>query len=269
MANKMYEEESIQAIAKKIKSLAPLLRDGAFTVAEMSRGIDRVFEEGERKGRNEGYGSGYNSGFLRGKNEGYEDGYNKGRTDGYDDGYIAGRENSQGVELPQLTTPGTADDLVSGKQLIDGAGNIVTGNVPVRTSENVGVIGNTVTIPAGHYDVAIEKEFSTDTFYNAGYSAGYSEGYSEGHTAGYANGYSAGLVDGAEKLKTDEARTVTDFVFERGAQFDLCLRVPSGYYAEDANKIIDIEPYYDEGYEAGLNDGLTANTYEDGNEVAY
>ena len=38
-----------------------------------------------------------------------------------------------GVELPTLTNPGTADDLVSGKELIDADGNIVTGTVIERT----------------------------------------------------------------------------------------------------------------------------------------
>ena len=34
-----------------------------------------------------------------------------------------------GVELPTLDTPGTAEDLASGKQLIDANGNVVTGSV--------------------------------------------------------------------------------------------------------------------------------------------
>lgn len=286
MANKMYEEEDIRAIAKKIKSLAPLLRDGAFTVAEMSRGIERVFEEGERKGRNEGYGAGYNSGFLRGKDEGYKGGYSEGHTAGYEDGYIVGRENSQGVELPTLTTPGTADDLVEGKQLIDGGGNIVEGAIPVRTSDNVGVVGAEVVVPEGYYAEAVSKAIETDIFYNAGYNAGYSKGETDGYTGGYTTGYNTGLTDGAENLKTTEARTVTDLKFERTAQHDLGLTVPSGYYGVDAQKIIDLEPYYDEGFDAGRSAGYSEGrnvgysegfadgaasvaTYEDGNGVAY
>lgn len=34
------------------------------------------------------------------------------------------------VKLPELTTPGTADDLRNGKQLIDASGNIITGSMP-------------------------------------------------------------------------------------------------------------------------------------------
>jgi hypothetical protein len=38
----------------------------------------------------------------------------------------------EGVELPSLTTPGTASDLANGKQLIDANGNVVTGTIPVK-----------------------------------------------------------------------------------------------------------------------------------------
>lgn len=63
------------------------------------------------------------------------------------------REIEGGVELPELSNEGTASDLLSGKQLIDGDGNIVTGNIP-----NNGAISSTmdglntkqVTIPAGY-----------------------------------------------------------------------------------------------------------------------
>lgn len=336
MAKHLYEEERIKDIAKKIRELAPGLRDGLFTTSEMPNGIERVFEEGERKGRTagftEGYGSGYNSGVLRGKEEGYDDGYNKGHEEGYHKGYTDGAEDNQGVELPKLTTPGTADDLVEGKQLIDGEGNIVEGAIPVRTSDNVGVIGDEVVVPEGYYAETVSKAIETDIFYNAGYNAGYSKGETDGYTGGYTTGYNIGLTDGAEKLKTDEARTsdnvtysvnnasvtvtiesgyyaentekviegddldpitdraydeglvdggtyvktteartAADLVFERLGTYDLGLTVTSGYYGEGVTKIIDVEPYYDEGYDKGLNDGLTAGagTYEDGNGVKY
>ena len=40
-------------------------------------------------------------------------------------------EAGGGVELPELTNPGTAEDLEDGKELIDAEGNIVTGTVRV------------------------------------------------------------------------------------------------------------------------------------------
>ena len=56
-----------------------------------------------------------------------------------------------GVELPELTNEGTASDLLSGKQLIDGDGNVVTGAIATKTSVDLTASGRTVTVPAGYY----------------------------------------------------------------------------------------------------------------------
>lgn len=56
-----------------------------------------------------------------------------------------------GVELPSLTNEGTAADLLSGKQLIDSDGEVVTGTIPTKTSSNLSASGATVTVPAGYY----------------------------------------------------------------------------------------------------------------------
>ena len=42
-----------------------------------------------------------------------------------------------GTKLPELTNPGTADDLLFGKELIDADGNIVTGNIPTKTATTI------------------------------------------------------------------------------------------------------------------------------------
>jgi hypothetical protein len=63
------------------------------------------------------------------------------------------REIEGGIELPELSNEGSASDLLSGKELIDADGNIVTGNMP-----NNGAISSTmdglntkqVIIPAGY-----------------------------------------------------------------------------------------------------------------------
>ena len=39
--------------------------------------------------------------------------------------------NTGGVKIPQLTNPGTAEDLASGKQLIDQNGNVLTGSAVI------------------------------------------------------------------------------------------------------------------------------------------
>lgn len=66
-------------------------------------------------------------------------------------------KTSGGAALPTLTNPGTSSDLLSGKQLIDRNGNIVDGEIPIRTSSNVTSFLTTVTIPAGYYASQVKK----------------------------------------------------------------------------------------------------------------
>lgn len=55
MADKLYEEESIQAIADAIRRNAPNSTGGdTFTVAEMPQGVDAVYSEGYTLGKSEG-----------------------------------------------------------------------------------------------------------------------------------------------------------------------------------------------------------------------
>ena len=58
---------------------------------------------------------------------------------------------SGGTQLPTLTNEGSASDLLSGKQLIDGDGNVVTGTIPTKTSSDLTANGATVTVSAGYY----------------------------------------------------------------------------------------------------------------------
>lgn len=62
-------------------------------------------------------------------------------------------EASSGVELPTLTNEGSASDLLSGKQLIDADGNIVTGtmtNNGAITSTMDGINTKSIAVPAGY-----------------------------------------------------------------------------------------------------------------------
>lgn len=62
-------------------------------------------------------------------------------------------EASNGVELPELTNEGSAENLLSGKQLIDGEGKKVTGTMPNNgtvTQTFDGLNTSSVTIPAGY-----------------------------------------------------------------------------------------------------------------------
>lgn len=68
---------------------------------------------------------------------------------------------ASGVELPELSNPGTAADLLSGKELIDGDGNKVTGTIVSKTSSDLTASGATVTVPAGHYASQATKSVAT------------------------------------------------------------------------------------------------------------
>ena len=55
------------------------------------------------------------------------------------------------AKLPALTTPGVAADLRTGKQLIDGSGNIVTGAMPEQAAQTITPGTSDTTIESGRY----------------------------------------------------------------------------------------------------------------------
>lgn len=58
-----------------------------------------------------------------------------------------------GKPLPTLTNPGTAADLLSGKQLIDANGNVLTGTMANRGAQSLVLEqGDSYTIPAGYHN---------------------------------------------------------------------------------------------------------------------
>lgn len=73
----------------------------------------------------------------------------------------AGGGGEGGVELPELTNEGSASDLLSGKQLINSSGNVVTGTIPTKTSSNLSASGATVTVPAGYYASQVTKSIAS------------------------------------------------------------------------------------------------------------
>lgn len=66
-----------------------------------------------------------------------------------------------GVELPALTNEGTAADLLSGKQLIDQEGNIVTGTI--ETKNSLKRTANIVTAESGYYPSITQLEIPDAT----------------------------------------------------------------------------------------------------------
>ena len=70
-------------------------------------------------------------------------------------------EASGGVKLPTLTNEGSAADLLAGKELIDGGGNVVEGTIPTKTASNLTASGATITVPAGYYATQATKSIAS------------------------------------------------------------------------------------------------------------
>lgn len=113
-----------------------------------------------------------------------------------------------GITLPELTNEGSASDLLSGKELIDSDGNIVTGTIETKNSSNLTANGATVTVPAGYYAAQTTKSIATATQATPSISVDNSGLITASATqsAGY-------IADGAKsstkQLPTQAAKTIT------------------------------------------------------------
>ena len=115
---------------------------------------------------------------------------------------------SNGVELPELTNEGSSSDLLEGKQLIDGEGNIVEGTIQTKTSSNLTASGATVTVPAGYYASQTTKSVATAT--QATPSVSIDSAGKITATATQSAGYvAAGTKTGTKQLTVQAAKTIT------------------------------------------------------------
>lgn len=113
-----------------------------------------------------------------------------------------------GVDLPDLSNPANAADILSGKEAIDEDGNKITGTIVTKTSSNLSASGATVTVPAGYYASQATKSVTTATQATPSVSID-SAGKitaSATQTAGYV---SAGTKTGTKQLTTQAAKTIT------------------------------------------------------------
>jgi hypothetical protein len=141
-----------------------------------------------------------------------------------------------GVELPALTNEGSASDLLSGKELIDGEGNVVTGTIPTKTSSDLKASGATITVPSGYYATQATKSVATATQATPSVSVN-SSGLitaSATQTAGYV---SAGTKSGTKQLTTQAAKTITPTKSSQTA-------VASGRYTTGAVTVAAIPSQY-------------------------
>lgn len=245
MAKQLYEKEKIDAIAAKIRKLVPTLYKARFTTEEMPAAVERVYEEGKTEGQTAGYNSGYSTGYIdgltRGNKNGYDQGYYEGYSVGsleanrdYDDGHHAGYQKglAEGIEKVKTEEAKTNEDIV------------------VQVDE----VSVTVTTPSGYYAEESKRVISgaeLDPITNRVYDEGHYDGYNDG------------LVEGEEKVKTEEARTSSD-VTHSVTKIAATVTIPSGYYAEEVKRVLDVQDgdldpivdaAYDEGSEAGYNNG--------------
>lgn len=111
------------------------------------------------------------------------------------------------VDLPELTKPASASDILSGKEAINGDGTKITGTIATKTSSNLTANGATVTVPAGYYASQSTKSVATATQATPTVSidANGKITASVTQSAGYV---SAGTKSGTKQLTTQAAKTV-------------------------------------------------------------
>lgn len=113
-----------------------------------------------------------------------------------------------GKALPILTNPGTAGDLLEGKQLIDQDGNPLTGTIPTKTSSDLTASGSSIIVPAGYYSAQASKSVATATQATPSISVS-TNGLitaSATQSAGYV---AAGTKSATRQLTTQAGKTVT------------------------------------------------------------
>ena len=110
--------------------------------------------------------------------------------------------------LPALGNPASASDILSGKEVIDENGNVMTGTISTKTSSDLTASGATVTVPAGYYASQATKSVATATQATPSISISTAGKItaSATQTAGYV---SAGTKSGTKQLTTKAATTIT------------------------------------------------------------
>ena len=113
-----------------------------------------------------------------------------------------------GIQLPTLTNPGSASDLLSGKELINQDGNKITGTISTKTSSDLTSSGATVTVPAGYYASSASKSVSTATQATPNISVN-SSGLITASVTQSAGYVSSGTKSSTKQLTTKSAATIT------------------------------------------------------------
>jgi hypothetical protein len=176
MANKLYEEESIRAIANEIRYFEPRLVNNAFTVAEMPRAIESVADYHYEKGEYEG------------RNKGLAEGAEKLKTEEaktIDD--VAINFNAENITVTAIVPSGYYADNVAkeidadpiyDRGIDDGVNNVKIGEARTNADILVDVQASRINVPSGYY--ANTEDIDASLIWDNGYEVGYDKGLNEG-----------------------------------------------------------------------------------------
>lgn len=141
----------------------------------------------------------------------------------------------QGTKLPELTNPGSAADLLVGKQLVDQYGNPLTGTMPQKSAADLTASGAAVTVPAGYYPSQVSKSVPTATHPQPTLSRnGGTITAKHVQDAGYTEG---GTTTGTLTLTTQAGKTVTPGTSRKTAVASGRLTTGAVYVEGDANLV--------------------------------
>lgn len=116
---------------------------------------------------------------------------------------------SGGIELPTLSTPASASDILKGKQAINSAGEVITGNIETRSVDNLFVNGANITTTAGYYPKDVYQSVTKTTLATPSISvdsSGLITSMVQQQTSGYI---AASYKQNTKQLTTQAAKTIT------------------------------------------------------------
>lgn len=145
-------------------------------------------------------------------------------------------EASTGVELPELTNPASASDILANKEAINANGSKITGSIPTKTSSDLTVNKETITVPAGYYDSAVEKSVAIVAQATPVVQID-SSGLVSAHVIQNEGYVSAGAKTETKQLPTQAATTITPSTVAQPA-------VGSGVYTTGAITVAAIPSKY-------------------------
>lgn len=138
-----------------------------------------------------------------------------------------------GVQLPELSNPGTAADLLAGKQLVDQYGNPLTGTMPQRSAADLTASGAAVTVPTGYYPNQVSRSVATATHPKPAISrSGGTITASHVQSAGYTEG---GTTTGTLSIPTQAGTTITPGTSQKTAVSSGRITTGTVYVKGDAN----------------------------------